>query len=358
MANLLSTFSTLQRRNGTAEAMHVARPVAAANVPTDVVTTLREMQLLAHGDTPRLFALPSSRTARVYRVDLGWGTVCLKQALGLGDVVVDTFTSARAAAEVGWFKLACNVVPGAAPVVLASQTERAAFATDYLDPSDFPCWERQLSYGEIDPGVATELGHLIGRLHAASAHSIALEERFSMQTAFHALRLEPIFQRIAVTSPSRCGHIAEIAEGLTRTRVALVHASVTPDNVLVGPRGVILIDADCAHYGDPMFDVATCIAALAVRMVEHHDLREALGVCLDAFRHSYFTHLTWEIADNAEARAARMIPALIAGALADLERPTALSEQAGVAVRMMLADPPARIVHFLHAWQRVFEGQQ
>lgn len=310
------------------------------------------MELLARGEMPRSLPLPSSRAARVYRVDLAWGRVCLKQALAHDDVMVDAFTTARAGAEVAWFKVASSVVPGAAPTVLGSQPRRAAFASDYLDPAQFPSWQGQLASGQVDHGVATELGHLVGRLHAASAHSIVLAERFAMQTAFRALCLEPLFAPIALEQRHHSAPLAEIAESLTTLRIGLVHGGLTPDNVLAGPRGPVLIDADCAHYGDPMFDVATCLAALAMRMVAQRELDEALAASFDAFRHSYFAHVTWEIPEHAEARAARLVPVLLAATLANEEFATAGFEPLRAAAREMLAAPPVRLGELADTWRR------
>lgn len=353
MANLLTTFGTLQQRTGIPDARDVARPVDAGDVPTDVMAALRDMELLASGDVPRVALVPSTRTARVYRVELGWGTVCMKLALPHGDAVVDAFTSARAAAEVAWFKLACNVVPGAAPVVLGAYSRRAAFATDYLDPAGFPTWESRIAAGEHDPWFATELGHLLGRLHAASAHSRSLSDRFAMQTAFQALRLQPAFQRIALELPNGSARLVELAERLATTRIALVHGGLIPENVLIGPRGPVLIGAGCAHYGDPMFDVASCIAALAAHMVLQIELRAPLAASLEAFRQSYFSHLTWEIPEHAEARAARLVPALIAAHLAAQAGTSSTAHERARAVALaMLARPPTRVTDLARAWQR------
>jgi len=357
MASLIDTFGTLQQRSRVGDVSRARRRVDAADVPSELMTALRDMELLAPGDVPRAALLPSSRAVRVYRVDLGWGTICLKQALPHGDAMVDAFTSARAAAETGWFKLACSTAPGAAPVVLGSQLRRAVFATDYLDPLEFPSWDSQLASGRVDPNVATDLGHLVGRLHAASANSAVLRDRFAMQTAFHALCVEPIFRRIALEIPNQAARLTEVTEGLATTRLALVHGGLTPDNVLVGPRGPILIDADCAHYGDPMFDVASCLAALAAQMAVHPAQHEPFLASIEAFRRSYFAHLTWEIPEEADARAAQLVPALLAATLADEAFAAPGTEHARDAAHLMLGAPPSSLDGFAQDWRRALGSE-
>ena len=43
---------------------------------------------------------------------------------------------------------------------------------------------------------------------------------------------------------------------------SLVHADVQPDNILLGPRGPRLLDAEIAHIGDPAFDVGVLVGHL------------------------------------------------------------------------------------------------
>ncbi|MFF4274229.1 hypothetical protein [Streptomyces sp. NPDC001536] len=44
-----------------------------------------------------------------------------------------------------------------------------------------------------------------------------------------------------------------LAERTAMTHLALVHGDVSPQNILVGPAGPVLLDAACAWYGDPAF---------------------------------------------------------------------------------------------------------
>ena len=43
------------------------------------------------------------------------------------------------------------------------------------------------------------------------------------------------------------------------TKLTLVHGDVSPKNILIGPDGPIFLDAECAWYGDPAFDLAFCL---------------------------------------------------------------------------------------------------
>jgi tRNA A-37 threonylcarbamoyl transferase component Bud32 len=351
MSDLITTFSTLQHRRPSVGALRALRLVGAADVPTDVVLALRQLELLASGDIPYVTPLASSRAARIYRVELGWGVVCLKRQLAPDTAGAEAHAAERASAEASWYKLACDVVPGAAPVVLGALPNGAVFAMEYLDADDFPSWQTRLAAGYVEPWVAAEVGHLVGRLHAAAANSVAVRERFAAQAAFRALVLAPLLEQAARAVPGCEQHLVELEQGLGAVRAALVHGALAPDNVLLGPRGPVLIDADCAHSGDPMFDVATCLAALALRMVGHTQLRAELGAAYDAFHRSYFAHVTWVMPEHAEARAAALIPAFLAVGLAGhAAAGTPGGRRACEAARALLVAPPRQVDELARRW--------
>ena len=350
MPDLITTFGNLQRNRPASEKRRMAR-AAAADVPTDVASALRQMQLLASGDSPRVTMLPSSVATRACRIELGWGTIFLKRALA-PDPAADGFLAERTRAESAWFKVACGVVPGVAPTVLGSLPAAGLLALEYLDPEEFPSWQSRLAAGRIEPWVAAELGHLAGRLHAASANSLAVSERFAARDPFHVLALVPLLARAATAASDCADRIVAIGRQLGATRLALVHGALAPDNVLVGPRGPVLMDADCAHSGDPMYDVASCLAALALRMVAHCQGRVALANAFDAFHRSYFAHVTWEMPEEAEARAATLLPVLLAAGL-DATRGAGGADDGRRALQTALAllrAPVPRLEEVLRTW--------
>jgi len=56
-----------------------------------------------------------------------------------------------------------------------------------------------------------------------------------------------------------------LARRTAETRLALVHGDVSPKNILMGPRNPAFLDAECAWYGDPAFDLAFCLNHLLLK---------------------------------------------------------------------------------------------
>ncbi|HSD44890.1 MAG TPA: aminoglycoside phosphotransferase family protein [Burkholderiales bacterium] len=361
MATLATTFGTLQHLRKPGGSAPRSRAVVPGDVPSEIAAALRAMDLLAPGDLPRLLPLSISGEARVYRAEMGWGTLCLKRTEFAPTGAAEQAIAERVDTERRWLKLAQIIVPGCTPTVLGSLPSGGCLALEYLDEPEFPTWQSRLAGGRVEPWVAAELGHLTGRLHAASAHSTAVAQQLAGRAAFQALRIAPAFGRIAAAHADCAVQLERIEGELGATRITLVHGDLAPENVLCGPRGPVLIDADCAHFGDPAIDVATVLAALGLRLVAHCRLRAEYAACWDAFHGSYSAHVVWEMADRIEARAAALIPALAlaaieAGTVAGLAAATGAGRAARDAARDLLLAPPERLDALRDAWLNALAG--
>src|SRR6516162_10852304 len=109
------------------------------------------------------------------------------------------------------------------------------------------------------PATAAEVGRRLVRIHSKFARSPAAAAEFATDAIFHAIRLEPYLLATAQAHPDRAAALEKLAETTMRTKLTLVHGDVSPKNILVGPQGPVFIDAECAWFGDPAFDLAFCL---------------------------------------------------------------------------------------------------
>ena len=94
------------------------------------------------------------------------------------------------------------------------------------------------------------------------------------------------------------------------TRRALVHGDVSPKNILIGPRGPVFIDAECAWYGDPAFDAAFCLNHLLLKCLWRPRHAKAYLACFDRFAATYLGRVVGDRA-GIETRIAHLLPALM-----------------------------------------------
>jgi hypothetical protein len=72
----------------------------------------------------------------------------------------------------------------------------------------------------------------------------------------------------------------------------------------------VLLDAECAWYGDPAFDLAFCLNHLLLKCLWTPAASADFLLCFDALREAYLEGIAWEPTGALEARAAALLPAL------------------------------------------------
>lgn len=283
-----------------------------ADSESTLIESLRRMGLAGPQEAPLLTPLTGGVSSQIVRADTARGAVCIKRALAKLKVVADwTAPPERNAAEVAWMKLASTLVPGCVPEILGEDQTARAFAMAFLDPTDYRVWKDDLLEGIAHTGTARSVGATLAAIHGATAGNDELARAFATDASFFALRLEPYFMATAAANPDCAAALIRLGDETANTRRALVHGDVSPKNILVGSAGPIFLDAECAWYGDPAFDVAFCLTHLLLKCVWRPEATPRYLACFDALNDTYFAGASWESAADLEARAARLVPALM-----------------------------------------------
>ena len=319
---------------------------------------LSKLGLWQGGPLPPFEALAGGVSSDIWRIDLPDGPVCVKRALAKLKVEMDWRAPVgRNAYEVAWMETARGIEPDAAPEILARDSAAGLFAMPYLDPATHVLWKDELRQGRADPAVAAEVGRRIGHIHAATAGRDEIARRFPTDKIFHAIRLEPYLEATAARHPD----LRDILFGLSRRTAgekrALVHGDVSPKNILVGPKGPVFLDAECAWYGDPAFDIAFCLNHMLLKSLWNVEARPLFHECFGAMAPAWLGQVDWEPAADAEARAANLLPGLFLGRVdgkSPVEYVTQEADRDSVrrVARELLLRPVDRLEEVLDAWKK------
>ncbi|MGE5170512.1 MAG: phosphotransferase family protein [Rudaea sp.] len=272
--------------------------------------------LYAHGlaradERARFTPLAGGVSSEIWRVDLPGRSLCLKRALARLKVAQDWRAPIeRNAYEWAWLQFAATHRAHAVPQPIACDPDLGVFAMSWLDPADYPVFKRLLLDGVAAPGVAAEVAAIVAALHAASAADACIAQRFATDAIFHAIRLEPYLLATARRHPDLGARLEGLAARTAATKRALVHGDVSPKNILLGPHGPVLIDAECAWYGDPAFDAAFCLNHFLLKCLARPSSAADYLRCFAAFADAYLAGATWEPRAEIEARIASLLPAL------------------------------------------------
>jgi 5-methylthioribose kinase len=232
----------------------------------DAELTRRVEQLLDVTATT-IAPLAGGVSSALWRVDTATRTFCVKRALPRLLVADEWYAPVRRnVEEVRWLRFAATVAPRQVPQVIADDPVMGVAILNWFDPQRWTNWKTQLLDGLVRPAVGAEMGELLAALHRTSAAQPQLAHEFDNIDLLTTLRLEPYFVAAAQFNPQAEERLNEVVEHLRNYRTALIHGDVSPKNILIHiSRPPVLLDAECACWADPAFDVAFLAAHLLLK---------------------------------------------------------------------------------------------
>ena len=283
-------------------------------VQDDLLAALVRLGLCAPSERPAFKRLTGGVSSDIWRVDLKDRAVCVKRALEKLKVDADWYAPVeRNSYEAAWMQEAAVIVPDAVPPLLGQDEISGTLVMAYLPPDSFHLWKDQLREGHADPATAADVGKRLSRIHQATARDPSLPARFATEKIFYDIRLEPYLVATAEAHPDCASALLGLVEQTEANRRALIHGDVSPKNILVGPNGPVFLDAECASFGDPAFDLAFCLNHLLLKCIWVPDAKDAFLDCFDAMAAAYRQAIDWEAPEKFEERAAALLPGLLLG---------------------------------------------
>jgi aminoglycoside phosphotransferase (APT) family kinase protein len=212
--------------------------------------------------------------------------------------------------EARWLQVANTAAPGCAPELLGQHPELGVLVMRYLPPADYRLWKQELHAGRAEAATAQAVGEVLARIHSYAAHQDGLAAEFSTQKIFFEIRLAPYLVATAERHPALAPALHALVLQTHGHANTLVHGDVSPKNILLGSEGPVLLDAECATWSDPAFDLAFCLNHFLLKCLWTPSARADFLHCFGVFADRYLAGVDWESAQALEARAARLLPGL------------------------------------------------
>lgn len=310
--------------------------------------------LLAPGTAPTdAEPLAGGVSSDVWRVRLGDRQVCVKRALPRLRVAARWEAPvSRSASEAAWLARAGRIDPAGVPGLLGADPGTGAIVLEWLDPDRHRLWKGELLAGVVDPHAAPALGGRLARWHVGMAADPEAPSVFANAALFEALRLAPYFRSTAEVHPALSRPLAALCDSFATGAVSVVHGDVSPKNVLLGPDGPVLLDAECACWGDPAFDVAFLLTHLLLK--SRHRPADA-GALHDGAAAFWAAYTSAGGDAGLEASVARWWAALVLARLDGRSPVEYLDDDVRSSIRAdvlpLVADPPARLADLDPLWR-------
>lgn len=327
-------------------------------LPELLADGLRAMRLLPPGATAHGEPLAGGVSSDIWRVVLPDGReACIKRALPKLKVAADWRAPVvRNRYEARWLARAAAASPHSVPALLGQDEATGTLAMEWLPPEAHPVWKARLRDGVADAAFAAEVGRRLARIQEQVARQPALSADFPTDQLFHAIRLEPYLIATARVHADLAPALEALAARTAATKRTLVHGDVSPKNILVGPHGPVFLDAECAWWGDPAFDLAFCLNHLLLKCLWTPRAARGFLACFDALAAAYLAGVAWEAPAALEARAASLLPGLFLARVDGKSPVEYLTEEKDKyrvrrVARALLLAPPDRLSTVRAAWE-------
>lgn len=279
---------------------------------SEIRAPLVRMHLLRADEPAEASPLTGGVSSDIWRIDRAAGPICAKRALARLRVAADWQAPVeRNIYEARWMRHAHHIRPDCCPRLLGQDRQTGTIAMEYLPPENHPVWKEQLHAGQADPDFAAAVGATLVAIHAATAADAAIAAEFPTAAIFRAIRLDPYLLATARAHPDRAEPLQALVTATEANRRALVHGDVSPKNILAGPHGPVFLDAECATWGDPAFDLAFCLNHLLLKCLWTPPATDRFLACFDTLSAAYLAGITWEDPAALESRAAHLLPGLL-----------------------------------------------
>ncbi len=256
---------------------------------------------------------------------------------------------------------------GTVPRVLFEDRPNYLFAMTCA-PDEAVTWKSMLMEGRIDPETASRLGEILGTIHTEGANHPTLRTTLADTSLFDSLRVDPYYRTAAKRHPDLASRIASLIESMENPPGGrtLVLGDFSPKNILVHDAGLILLDFECAHAGDPAFDLGFFLTHLLmkeVRAIASGASARYLGLTRE-FRDAYIKRRALGTEDLAELiRRANLHTSACCLARVDGKSPVEYLDEKGQAMarsfaRRALQGPPRSWDDLIHLFVDEIQGER
>jgi len=331
--------------------------MSTEEVPKEFVRALQELGL-SNSSALQGSPLTGGVSSDIWCIETENGLVCAKRALSKLRVVADWRAPVeRNLYEARWLQVAHLASAGCAPELLGQHAELGVLVMRYLPPADFRLWKKELHTGHVEPTTAKELGQILSSIHSYAAKRPELAQEFPTEQIFFEIRLAPYLIATAEQHPNLASALLALVAQTQKNAKTLVHGDVSPKNILLGAHGPVLLDAECATWSDPAFDLAFCLNHLLLKCLWTSSSSSDFLNSFDVLAQTYLQTVDWEHPQELEARAARLLPGLLL-ARVDGKSPVEYitqDKQKNMVRRIasaLLLNPPSQLQHIAQAWAK------
>ena len=237
---------------------------------------------------------------------------CIKRALEKLTVKEDWFAPvSRNNYEAAYFKACRNIAPISFPKILGHDSNNYILAMEWFKPESYFLWKKKLLDIDIEIKDAKAISEILNKKHAYFNNKSYYKNKFNNDKTFFDIRIEPYILFTSQSYPQYKNFFFKAAKSLVANKKTVIHGDFSPKNILIGPISPVILDAETACWGDPIFDLAFCNNHIILKSILNTSAKKKYLNLSKEFINTYITKINWEEKSSFIDRFLKLIPLLI-----------------------------------------------
>ena len=237
---------------------------------------------------------------------------CIKRALAKLTVKEDWYAPiSRSNFEAMYFKHCYKMAPSNFPKLLGHDNKKFILAMEWYSPDYFLVWKKKMLNKKIEKKDIINVSDLLVKKHKKFFNSKNVEKQFDNDATFYSIRIEPYILFTSKKYPDYKNRFDSVAESLVKNKKTLIHGDFSPKNILIKDNNPIILDAETACWGDPVFDLAFCNNHLLLKCLLPDGLGKKLLDLSFKFVKNYIDNISWEDKNSFTKRLLDITPLLL-----------------------------------------------
>jgi len=155
-------------------------------------------------------------------------------------------------------------------------------------PRSHRVWKSDLLQLQCEPQIASCCGELLALLHGQSWQHDEIRQQLANQEFFKDLRIDPYYRYLLREHADLEPAIESLIHSLQAEVCSLVHGDYSPKNLLVFEQGLMMVDFEVGHFGDPAFDLGFFLSHLILKGIWSESRFSQYWQLIEAFFTSYW----------------------------------------------------------------------
>ncbi len=263
-------------------------------LPKEILTASIDFGLLSKNDQFSFSKITEGVSSDIWHVSAEKKEFCIKRALGKLTVKEDWFAPInRNNYEAKYFLYCKDVIPNSFPKVLGHDNKKFILAMEWYDNEKFINFKKKLLAKTISLTDAKRVGKVLGVKHKFFYKKQKFKKIFLNDETFYAIRIEPYLVFTSRFYPELSSYYKNIIEFLNKNKSTLIHGDFSPKNILIGKNYPIILDAETACWGNPIFDLAFFNNHLILKSILNDVIYRSYLELSKYFLEAYFAHFSF-----------------------------------------------------------------